>query len=79
MDKADSGVDAVRASQPVLKRKIQDSPSLRRFLVDELQSIYLQAIRGAVFETGVEAVELPQNCPFTPDQLMESFDPDWPR
>jgi len=68
---------SIVTSQPMIRRKIQDSPSLRRFLLEELQSIYREAVRGAVFETGIKPPELPEVCPFTLDQVIGSFDLDW--
>lgn len=46
--------------------------------MEELQSVYREAVRGAVFETGIEPPELPEICPFTLDQVIASFDLDWP-
>ena len=70
---------SIVTSQPLIRRKIQDSPSLRRFLSGELQNVYREAVRGAVFETGIEAPGLPELCPFTLDELIGSFDLDWSR
>ena len=69
---------SITSSQPILSRKLGDSPSLRRFLGNELQNIYRKAIRAAAFETGVEPQGLPETCPFTVDQLIENFELDWP-
>src|SRR5260370_40352845 len=55
---------SIVTSQPVIDRKIQDAPSLRQFLLEELPSIYAKAVRGAECETGVRAPELPEQCSF---------------
>lgn len=69
---------SIVTSQPAILQKVQDSPSLRRFLEEELQNIYRRAVRGAMFETGVKQADLPELCPFTLDQFLELFELDWP-
>ena len=66
-------------SQDRILGRLHDSPSLRRFLEEELQDIYTRAVRGALFETGVKNPVLPERCPFTVDQLLDRYDLDWPR
>jgi hypothetical protein len=65
-------------SQDRISGRLQDSPSLKRFLEQELQDIYIRAIRGALFETGVKNPGLPEQCPFRLDQLLDRYDVDWP-
>lgn len=52
-----------------------DSPSLRRFAEENLQQIYLRAVRDALFETGLSAqratLDLPSACPYTLADLLE--------
>jgi Domain of unknown function DUF29 len=64
-----------RASIVSARREILDaidsSPSLRRRLADRLEQTYLQAIQDARDETGLEAAELPEECPFTLYQLLD--------
>jgi hypothetical protein len=50
--------------------RMKGSPSLRKYLEDELQAIYTRAVQGAAFETGVKPVHLPKRCPFTLEQLL---------
>ena len=64
-------------SQERIAIRIQDSPSLKRFLVQSLQDIYTRAVRGALFETGLKSADLPERCPFTLHQLLSRFDLDW--
>jgi hypothetical protein len=66
-------------SQERILVRVKDSPSLRRFLQEELQNIYTGAVRGAAFETGVKAPALPERCPFPLDQLLDRYELDWPR
>jgi hypothetical protein len=58
--------------------RLKDSPSLRRFLDQELQDIYTSAVQDALFETGVKDPGLPERCPFSLDQLLDRYDLDWP-
>jgi hypothetical protein len=64
----------VGARQEILLR-LEDSPSLRRHLLDTLQATWQMAIKDALAETGLEArafeFELPKTCPCSLDQLME--------
>lgn len=54
---------------------LDDSPSLRALLPALLQREYPSAREAALWETGLLA--LPETCPFTLDQLLESgFWPD---
>jgi hypothetical protein len=50
---------------------IDSSPSLRRRLIDRLDQTYRQAIKSARYETGLDAAEIPAECPFTLNQLLE--------
>jgi Domain of unknown function DUF29 len=69
---------SIVTSQFNIERKLEDSPSLTRFLADNLESVYLRAARGARRETGIREAALPLRCPFTLDQLLEEFDLEWP-
>jgi hypothetical protein len=66
-------------SQERIAVRTNDSPSLARFLEEQLQDIYARGVRGAWFETGIQPANLPEQCPFTLDQLLRKFDLDWPR
>jgi hypothetical protein len=60
----------LNAQQEILDA-IDSSPSLTRRLAGRLDEIYGQAIRAAHIETGLDAAEIPVECPFTLDQLLE--------
>lgn len=70
---------SIISSQDRITLRVKDSPSLKQFLEEELPGIYTRAVRGALLETGVRTVNLPERCPFTVDRLLEDFDLDWPR
>jgi hypothetical protein len=65
-------------SQERIAHRLKDSPSLVTCLEHELADIYVRAVRGALFETGVKSARLPERCPFTLDQLLGEFDLEWP-
>ena len=65
-------------SQERIAHRLKDSPSLVAYLERELSDIYVRAARGALFETGVRSASLPEQCPFTLDQLLGEFDLEWP-
>jgi Domain of unknown function DUF29 len=59
--------------------RFDDSPSLRRYAEKDLQKIYRRAVRDALVETGLTAqrgsLNLPQECPYTLEDLIESDAP----
>jgi hypothetical protein len=59
--------------------RFDDSPSLRRYAEKDLQKIYSRAVRDALVETGLTArrgsLNLPQECPYTLEDLIESDAP----
>lgn len=58
------------AQQEILDA-IDSSPSLRRRLAERLDQTYRQAIKIARYETGLDAKDIPAECPFTLGQLLE--------
>jgi hypothetical protein len=65
---------SVTTSREKIELKIADSPSLRLLLEKNLQKSYRQAIKDALFETGLKSADLPQQCPYTLDELLERDD-----
>jgi hypothetical protein len=57
--------------------RLEDSPSLRRHLEDNLQRIYQGALADAMEETGVRELDLPEDCPYSLTQLLDGdpFEP----
>lgn len=55
--------------------KLEDSPSLRRHLQENLQKIYRRAVRDALQETNLteraRELDIPKDCPYTLDELLE--------
>jgi hypothetical protein len=56
---------------------LDDSPSLRRAVNEELRLVYARAVRKARSETGLAADRFPSQCPYSEEDLLEgSFLPD---
>lgn len=66
--------ESITSSREDLDYTIADSPSLRRFLEKNLQGIYRRALKDALFETGLKSADLPRDCPYTLDELLERDD-----
>jgi hypothetical protein len=54
--------------------RLKHSPSLRRYLEENLQEIYRDAIKDALLETGAKPADLPETCPYSFEQILEA---DW--
>jgi hypothetical protein len=58
------------------ERLLEESPSLRRRVPDLVTSRYRDARYNAVNETGLPEAVLPEDCPYTPEQVLD--DGFWP-
>jgi len=65
---------SVTTSRQKIELKIADSPSLRLLLEKNLQKTYRQAIKDALFETGLKSADLPRQYPYTLNELLERDD-----
>jgi hypothetical protein len=65
----------VNARQEI-RDELRDSPSLRRRLSDEIERAYQEAVEHAMEETGLTDrradLGIPDRCPFTLSQLLDS-------
>ena len=64
----------LRVQRRDLEKVLRESPSLRPSIPDAVRDEYEAALRDAYFETGLRHGALPENCPFSPDQVL---DPDY--
>lgn len=62
---------SIMDSRNEILTKLEDSPSLRRHLAENLQKIYQRAVRSALEETSSNA-EVPAKCPYTLDELLDA-------
>ena len=53
-----------------IQRDLEDSPSLRPYLEQNLQRFYRDAVKLAVIETGLEHAKIPEECPWTIEALL---------
>ncbi|SRR5712691_509207 len=59
---------------------VEDSPSLREFQRQEVSKRYLAATLIASKETGIAIHVFPEECPFTPEQVLDlEFFPEDPK
>jgi hypothetical protein len=54
-----------------LDRLLEDSPSLRRTIAAAVAKVYPAARQSALLETGLPGAAFPNECPFTPDQILD--------
>jgi hypothetical protein len=50
---------------------LQDSPSLRRRMQENLSRTYQGAVRRAAAETGLAQATFPRSCPFSLEQVLD--------
>lgn len=56
---------------------LQDKPSLKPGLIEAINKAYSRAVKLAAKETKRSKTEFPQECPYTPEQLLdENFYPE---
>jgi hypothetical protein len=75
---------SIVAARQEIDSRLEDSPSLRRHLLDTAQATWQRTIKDALAETGLTAraieFDLPKSCPASLDQLLEGELEDlWPR
>ncbi len=66
-----AGKSATDEQRSELDEIFEQSPSLRRYAEQDLERVYLKAVRLASRETGLEAGSFPPNCPYSVDQLLD--------
>jgi len=67
---------SIISARQEIRSELRHSPSLRRRLSDELEDFYREAIEDALEETGLADrradLGIPDRCPFTLAELLES-------
>lgn len=61
----------IREQRKQLAELLNDSPSLKPRLEDDLQDSYISASLLAAGETGLSETTFPEQCPFSIDQLLD--------
>jgi hypothetical protein len=62
---------SITNARDAITRRLQDSPSLRPKLPEMIAARYPNARHHTALETGIPLVDLPDNCPFTVEQLLD--------
>ncbi|WP_250122820.1 DUF29 domain-containing protein [Chroococcidiopsis sp. CCMEE 29] len=65
----------IREQRRTVQRLIHQNPSLKPYLAEAIAHAHESGIDLAVKETPLDYQDLPENCPYTLEQL---FDPDFP-
>jgi len=68
-------LSTIREQRRELRLNLDDSPSLRRVVPEELPRLYRDAARDALEEMEKQ-VNLPRECPFTPEQILDDWLPE---
>ncbi len=55
-----------------IEETLEDSPSLKGYLVEILEKQYQKAVRLASAETGLESETFPSECPYSIAEILES-------
>ena len=61
----------LRTQRRHIKDLLQESPSLRRLVLDLMHEAYADAVKDAVDETGLPAEHFPGSCPYAPDDVLD--------
>jgi hypothetical protein len=62
---------SINDAQDQIREALEASPSLRPYLRRNLQEIYRGAIKAALIETGREHADMPDECPWDLDALLD--------
>ncbi len=62
----------IRVQRDELLHLLQQMPSLRRYLRDQLPEVYPVAVEGAISETDLADEVFPSACPFSFDQILDA-------
>ncbi|HYN77922.1 MAG TPA: DUF29 domain-containing protein [Lamprocystis sp. (in: g-proteobacteria)] len=60
----------IRIQRNDIARLFKETPSLRRFLADELAEAYLESVEWAADETGLADDIFPSECPYAIDEIL---------
>jgi len=63
---------AIRRERREIARLLEQSPSLQRFVPDNLTTGYLSAREDASDETGLPLTTFPETCPWTPKEILDN-------
>ena len=68
--RSNSWKGTIRTQRSDIARLFKETPSLRRFLVEELAEAYPESVEWAADETGLPDETFPKECPYGTDELL---------
>jgi len=71
--RSDSWLDSINDGRSQIRRKLEDSPSLRNYPDQVLAKEYTRARREAARQTGLEISIFPEFCPYEIKQVIEDW------
>ncbi len=72
--RSDSWLDSITDARTQIELALEDSPSLKNFPAEQLDSCYHRARRQAAKQTRIEISNFPPTCPYA---LIQVMDEDW--
>lgn len=73
--RSDSWLDSMYDSRSQIRRKLEDSPSLKSYPEQILEKEYQRARRAAAKQTGLDLTTFPSTCPYSTDQVLDDWFP----
>jgi len=68
----------IREQRRLAQKLIRQNPSLKPYLIEAIADAYESGLDLVVAETPLDYADLPENCPYTPEQLLDpNFPVDW--
>jgi hypothetical protein len=72
--RSDSWLDSITDARTQIELAIKDSPSLRSYPAEQLETSYSRACRLAAKQTGLPISTFPESCPYSVDLCLHE---DW--
>ena len=72
--RSDSWLDSITDARTQIDLTIKDSPSLKNYPTEQLESSYQKACCQAAKQTGLKISVFPENCPYSLELVL---DEDW--
>ncbi len=74
--RSDSWLDSINDGRSQIRRKIEDSPSLKNYPDRILEKEYERACREAARQTGLDISTFPITCPYSAEQILREWFPE---
>ena len=67
-----SWAGTIRVQRKDILKLLKGSPSLKRFIEEEIREAHQDAVDLASFETGIDTAAFPADCPYGVDDLLNA-------